>query len=161
MQHSHSFFQNSFSGSLTNKIRDLIKTMPAMLETILYSFLNSILALIFAFIALFSIHKAFAFGLILWASLFILMAVRAARLTNRMSLNIANQQTRIMGNVADVLGNISNIKFFANADFEARRISSFQNKFTRLFERRGFFLVKFFAWHGTSFVLYYTGCILF
>ncbi len=161
MQHSHSFFQNSFSGSLTNKVRDLIKTMPALLETALYSFLGSILALIFAFIALLSIHKVFAFGLVLWSSLFIFIAIRAAKLTNRMSLNIANQQTRIMGNIADVLSNISNVKFFANADFEAQRIKSLQNKFTRLFEHRGFFLVKLFTFHGTSFVLYYAACIIF
>lgn len=161
MQHSHNFFQNSFSGALTNKVRDLIKTVPALLETILYSFLHSILALIFAFLALLSIHKIFAFGLALWASLFILMAIRAAILTNRMSLNIANQQTRIMGNIADVFSNISNVKFFANAGFESQRIKSLQNKFTRLFEHRGFFLVKFFTLHGISFVLYYAGCVAF
>jgi ATP-binding cassette subfamily B protein len=161
MGHSHSFFQNSFSGSLTNKVRDLIKTMPALLETILYSFLHTILALIFAFIALFSIHKAFAFGLILWALLFIFMAIRAAKLTNRMSLNIARQQTKIMGNIADVFGNVSNVKFFANSHYESQRIKLLQNKFTQLFERRGFFLVRFFTLHGTSFILYYAACIAF
>ena len=161
MEHSHTFFQNSFSGSLTNKVRDLIKTMPALLETILYSFLNTILTLIFAFVALFSIHKVFAFGLILWALLFIFMAIRAAKLTNRMSLNIARQQTRIMGNIADVFGNVSNVKFFANSHYEAQRVKLLQNKFTQLFERRGFFLVRFFTLHGTSFILYYAGCIAF
>ncbi len=158
MKHSHSFFQNSFSGSLTNKIRDLTSCSPKLIETIFYSFLNVILSLFVAFFALFSIHKAFAFGLIIWAILFILMALKAARLTNRMSLNVATQQTRIMGNIADVLSNIANVKFFANSSFEEKKIASLQNKFTRLFERRGLFLTKFYTLHGLTFSAYFTIC---
>lgn len=161
MQHSHSFFQNSFSGSLANKIRDLFNSTPKMLEAILYSFLTVTLSLVIAFFALFSIHKFFAFGLIIWAILFFYMAFRAAKLTNRMSLNVANQQTKIMGNIVDILSNIANVKFFANTTFESRRIASFQNKYTQLFEKRGIFLVKFYAWHGLTFIAYYVACIVF
>ncbi len=161
MQHSHNFFQNSFSGSLSNKIRDLFNCAPKLLEAILYNFLNVFLSLVIAFIALFSIHKVFAFGLVFWAILFMLMAIKAAKLTNRMSVNIATQQTKIMGNIADVLSNISNVKFFANSDFESSRIEGFQNKYTKLFERRGFFLVRFFTLHGITFALYFAACITF
>ena len=161
MQHSHNFFQNSFSGSLSNKIRDLFNCAPKLIEATLYNFLNVFLSLVIAFIALFSIHKVFAFGLVFWAILFILMAIKAAKLTNRMSVNIATQQTKIMGNIADVLSNISNVKFFANSDFESSRIEGFQNKYTKLFERRGFFLVKFFTLHGITFALYFAACITF
>ncbi len=161
MQHSHTFFQNNFSGSLANKIRDLFNYAPKLVETILYNFLSVFLSLIIAFFALYSIHKAFAFGLIFWAILFVLMAVRSAKLTNRMSINIARQQTKIMGNIVDILGNISNVRLFANSEFEKKRIDVFQDKYTRLFERRGFFLVKFYTLHGLSFVAYFVACIVF
>ena len=159
MSHSHTFFQNNFSGALSSKIRDLFKSTPKLLEMVLYNFLHVALCLIFAFFTLLLVHKYFAIALVFWAALFIFMAIRAAKLTNRMSLNVAKQQTKIMGNIVDALGNISNVKLFANSSFESKRISTFQNKYSRLFERRGIFLVKFFTLHGLTFALYFTGCI--
>jgi ATP-binding cassette subfamily B protein len=159
MKHSHTFFQNNFSGALSSKIRDLFNVTPKLIEMILYSFLKVTLCVIAAFLTLLSVHKYFAFGLIFWAGLFILMAIRAAKLTNRMSLGIATQQTRIMGNIVDALSNINNVKLFANSEFESKRIATFQNKYSRLFERRGIFLVKFFTLHGLTFALYFSGCV--
>jgi ATP-binding cassette subfamily B protein len=159
MQHSHSFFQNNFSGALASKIRDLFNSTPKILDIALYNFLGVTLSLIIAFFTLLYVHKLFAFGLILWALIFIFMAIRAAKLTNRMSLNVATQQTKIMGNIVDALGNIANVKLFANADFEEKRISTFQNKYTRLFERRGLFLVKFYTLHGLTFSAYFIACV--
>jgi ATP-binding cassette subfamily B protein len=161
MRHSHSFFQNNFSGALASKIRDLFNSTPKILEIILYSFVQIIFALIIAFFTLFSVHKLFAFGLVIWAAVFILMAVRAAKLTNRMSINIARQQSKIMGNIVDGLSNISNVKLFANLDFESKRIATFQNKYSSLFTRRGIFLVKFYTLHGLTFSAYFIFCILF
>lgn len=160
MQHSHSFFQNNFSGALANKIRDLFNTTPKLLEAILYSFVNVLLSLLVAFFALLTIHKAFAFGLIVWAVIFILMAIRAAKLTNRMSVGVASQQTKIMGNIVDILSNISNVKLFAGASFEGKRVDTFQNKYGKLYSRRGIFLAKFYALHGFTFVAYFVGCIV-
>lgn len=159
MSHSHTFFQNNFSGALASKIRDLFNSTPKLLEIILYNFIKTTLCIVIAFFTLFSVHKYFAFGLIIWSILFALMAMRAAKLSNRMSLGIATQQSRIMGNIVDALGNINNIKLFAGANFESKRIATFQNKYATLFRRRGIFMVKFFTLHGLSFSLYFTGCV--
>ncbi len=161
MQHSHSFFQNNFSGALASKIRDLFNSTPKILEIALYGFLGAGLSLIIAFFTLLTVHKLFAIGLLLWAMIFTLMAVRSAKLTNRMSVNVAAQQTKIMGNIVDALSNISNVKLFANAGFESKRIATFQNKYTKLFERRGIFLVKFYTLHGLTFSIYFICCISF
>jgi len=159
MQHPHSFFQNNFSGALATKIRDLFNSTPKLLDMALYNFATVGLGLVIAFFTLFSVHKLFALGLLVWAVLFILMAISAAKLTNRMSQNIAAQQTKIMGNIVDALGNIANVKLFANSAFESKRISTFQNKYTHLFERRGMFLVKFYTWHSLTFCGYFIACL--
>ena len=159
MQHPHSFFQNNFSGALASKIRDLFNSTPKLLDMMLYSFANVALSLVIAFFTLLSVHKLFALGLVLWAALFVAMAISAAKLTNRMSINVAAQQTRIMGNIVDILSNITNVKLFANLKFESKRVATFQNKYTRLFERRGLYLVKFYTWHGLTFCSYFVACI--
>jgi ATP-binding cassette subfamily B protein len=159
MSHSHSFFQNNFSGALSSKIRDLSNSTPKMLDIVLYSFVRVALSVLIAFFTLFLVHRYFAFGLIIWVTLFTLMAIRASKLTNRMSVSIATQQSKIMGNIVDALSNINNVKLFANSRFEGKRIATFQNKYSTLFRRRGIFLVKFFTLHGLTFSIYFTCCI--
>jgi ATP-binding cassette subfamily B protein len=160
LQHSSNFFQNNFSGSLANKVRDLANGTPRLLEIFLYSFLNVALSLLFAFVALFSIHKFFAFALISWAVLFTFMAVRGAKTAGKMSIEIADQQTKIMGNIVDVFGNISNVKFFSRRHFEQKRVGDFQETYSRLSEKRGWFFVKFFTLHGLTFAAYFSFCIV-
>lgn len=159
-RHSHNFFQNNFSGSLANKVRDLANSTPQILQVLLYNFVSVSLSLFIAFFALFSIHKAFAFGLVAWAILFIIMALKSAKKTSSMSIAIADQQSKIMGNIVDVLGNIANVKFFSRRNFEQKRVAQFQDDYTVLSEKRGFFLLKFYTLHGLTFATYFAFCIV-
>ena len=160
MQHSHNFFQNNFSGSIANKVRDLANSTPQMLAKILYNFLNVILSLLIAFFTLYSIHKLFAFALIFWAGIFILMAFKASKLTNPFSIAAADQQTRIMGNLVDVLSNISNVRFFSRSRFESSKIKSLQDDYTKISKKRNIFLIKFYLIHACTFSAYFCFCIV-
>ncbi len=159
MQHSHSFFQNNFSGSLASKVRDLSSRAPEMLGRALYSFLNVILSLLIAFVALLSIHKFFAFGLIMWAALFIFMAVRASKTINPLSIAVAHQQTVIVGNLVDILSNISNVRFFNGRRTEINKISLLQDEYTERHKSRNSFLIKFYLLHSITFSSYFAVCI--
>lgn len=159
MQHSHSFFQNNFSGSLANKVRDLANCSHQILDRALYSFLNVILVVIIAFFALFSIHSFFAFALLVWASLFIFIAIKGAKKATALWLPAADQQTKITGNLVDVLGNVANTRLFSAHTFEGRRVSALQDEYTRFSERRNWFLLKFFTIHGLTFSCYFAICI--
>lgn len=160
MQHSHNFFQNNFSGSIANKVRDLANSTPSMLAKILYNFLNVILSLVIAFFTLYSIHKLFAFALIFWAGIFILMAFKAAKLTNPFSIAAADQQTKIMGNLVDVLSNISNVRFFSRSRLESSKIKSLQDDYTKISKKRNIFLIKFYLIHAFTFSAYFCFCIV-
>ncbi|MES2962068.1 MAG: ABC transporter ATP-binding protein [Pseudomonadota bacterium] len=160
MQHSHNFFQNNFSGSLANKVRDLANSTPPMLGKILYNFLNVILSLIIAFFTLFFVHKLFAFALIFWAAIFILMAFRAAKSTEPLSIAAADQQTKIMGNLVDVLSNISNVRFFSRSRYESSKIAALQDDYTKISKQRNIFLIKFYIFHAFTFSAYFSFCII-
>ena len=160
LQHSTTFFQNNFSGSLANKIRDLATCAPTMLMRILYSFLNVILSLIIAFAVLFSVHKFFAFGLIAWATIFILMALKAAKIVDPLSVAVADQQTKNTGNLVDVLSNIANVRLFNGRRFEGNKIEALQDDYTKISKRRNIFLIKFYILHGLTFSAYFVFCIV-
>jgi ATP-binding cassette subfamily B protein len=160
MQHSNNFFQNNFAGSLANKVRDVTGLTDKLLATIIYAFLGTILSLIIAFFTLLLVHKFFAFGLLAWAALFIFMAVKGAKKVSPMSIATADQQTKIMGNLVDVLGNISNIRLFSRRGFESNRIKALQDDYAKFSKRRDLFLIKFYTLHGLTFSTYSVGCII-
>lgn len=158
--HSHNFFQNNFSGALANKVRDLANQTPRLLDIILYQFFSVSLCLVIAVFAVFFINPIFSLAMILWAIIFVLMATKAAKITNKIAIEIANQASKITGNLVDALGNISNVKLFASHTYEQKRLNKICDEYTQLFCKRGWFLLKFFTWHGLTFSSYFAFCIV-
>jgi ATP-binding cassette subfamily B protein len=158
---SHHFFQNNFSGSLVNKVRDLFNSSPKIIEIFLYNFVGGMLAVLFAFFTLSTINYIFAIGLIVWVVIIIPIAYHSALHTNRASMNVANQQSRIMGNIVDIFTNIQNIKLFSSAKFELNRVDKFQKKFTTLYSQRGIYLNKYYTLLGLISSFYFIACFAF
>ena len=158
---SHNFFQNNFSGSLVNKVRDLFNSTPKIIEIFLYNFVGGILAILFAFFTLWNINYFFAIALIIWIAMIVPIAYRSALLTNRISMNVANQQSRIMGNIVDIFGNIQNIKLFSSSKFEISRVDKFQKKFANLYSQRGIYLNKYYTFLGLISSFYFIACFAF
>ena len=158
MRHSNNFFQNNFTGALANRIRDLAHATHHLIDIFIYNFLHCFLSLVIAFFTLFTIHKFFAFGILAWGILFTLMAAKSAKSTAAMSGDIANQSSKITGNIVDSLGNIANIKFFTNASLEQRRLELLQDDYTVLSKKRNWFLLKFYTIHGITFSIYFAFC---
>ena len=156
LSQSHHFFQNNFSGSLVNKVRDLFNSSPKIIEIFLYNFVGGMLAVLFAFFTLSAVNYIFAIGLIVWVAIIIPIAYHSALHTNRASMNVANQQSRIMGNIVDIFANIQNIKLFSSSKFELNRVDKFQKKFTTLYSQRGIYLNKYYTLLGliSSFYFY-------
>ena len=161
LSQSHHFFQNNFSGSLVNKVRDLFNSSPKIIEIFLYNFVGGMLAVLFAFFTLSAVNYIFAIGLIVWVAIIIPIAYHSALHTNRASMNVANQQSRIMGNIVDIFANIQNIKLFSSAKFELNRVDKFQKKFTNLYSQRGIYLNKYYTLLGLISSFYFIACFAF
>jgi ATP-binding cassette subfamily B protein len=142
---SHNFFQNHFSGSIVNKVRDLFNSTPKIIEIFLYNFLGGAMAIFIAFFTMSTINFFFAFALLTWIAIIIPLAYKSAVLTNRISMNVSNQQAKIMGNIVDVFANIQNIKLFSSANYEITRADKLQEKYSKLYQQRGLYLNKFYT----------------
>ncbi|MBA3239468.1 MAG: ABC transporter ATP-binding protein [Parachlamydiaceae bacterium] len=113
LQQSHHYFQNQFSGSLGNKVSDLLMNIPEIIQSILDRFFSHFLALTIAIVTLFMVSPYFALILFLWAGLFTLGAyLYAPHLTKLADLwsNLGSQTT---GKIVDVLSNILAVRLFA------------------------------------------------
>lgn len=161
LKQSHNFFQTNFSGSLVNKVRDLFNSTPKVIEIFLYNFVGGVFAIFFALIALAYVNYIFAIGLLIWIAIIIPLAYRSALLTNRISMNVANQQSRIMGNIVDIFANIQNIKLFSNSKFELNRVDKLQKKFANLYSQRGIYLNGYYTILGLISSCYFILCFAF
>jgi ATP-binding cassette subfamily B protein len=160
MQHSFTFFQNNFSGSLANKVRDLANCTQQILEKFLYNFFNAALSIIISFIALLSVNWYFAMGMLIWALAFVFIAIRGGKTASALGIPVADQQTKITGFLVDILSNISSVKLFARRQFESQNIAQAQDDYTHLSEKKNWFLLKFFAISAVAFCLYYSACFV-
>ena len=153
LKKSYSYYQNNFSGSLTNKVNDLSSNIPEIIEIAIIRFLVCSLALIGAVIILSKVSIIFAISLLIWSIACIsgafLMSKKFYILADRYSESVST----ITGKLADSLSNILSIRLFARDKAEGESMSSVVDK-SVVAERKlskSYFIM--WLWYGYSFVI--------
>ncbi len=124
LHHSHDFFQNTFTGSLTKKISDLVE-----IENIINIpnewFISRLLALIIASITLFTaVHPIFGIILFSWTVLFVSFSYVAARRSENLSRLHSESGAKMFGTMSDSFTNVMSTKLFANIPSEVLNVKS-------------------------------------
>lgn len=121
-RHSHSFLQNNFAGSLSNKIMDMAGSTAS-----LFSKADEASACIFAFlISLLSmalIHPVFSIIAFIWVLFFISITVFFNKKTTALSHIFAESKSTLSGNIVDSVTNLANIRLFARNSYENTRLA--------------------------------------
>lgn len=120
-QHSHRFFQNNFAGSLSNKISDMTSGTIAMFTTI-DDAAAQIVGLIIAIISMLLVHPVFALILIIWAIIFLGIAMVYFKPVQDLSNLFATSKTTLVGKIVDSISNITNLRLFSRASYENKLI---------------------------------------
>jgi ATP-binding cassette, subfamily B, bacterial len=116
-QHSHRYFQNNFSGSLSNKIADMQSAAITIFTTLDDAFAQAI-GLCIAMITMLLVHPLFALVLILWAISFILISLLFFKPIQTLSTIFAISKTSLMGKIVDSISNITNVRLFSRNHYE-------------------------------------------
>ena len=116
-QHSHHYFQNSFAGSLINKIADMQGGIVDILS-ILDDVYAQVLSLTIAIITLLLIHPVFAFILVGWELVFLSITFLFLRPIQNLSHVFAEARSSLVGGMVDSISNIVNIRLFAKHRYE-------------------------------------------
>lgn len=125
IQHSHSFFQREFSGSLTKKIFDMTSNVELMIITVNESFVPIICTLITSsIILLIVVHYVFAFILIIWSIFFICFSYVASQKLAIYSKNLSESNTKASGIISDSISSIASVKVFAANNYEVTRVNT-------------------------------------
>ncbi len=122
-QHSHRFFQNNFAGSLSNKISDMTAGTIAIFTTI-DDAAAQIVGLIIAIISMLLVHPLFALVLLIWAIIFLGIAMVYFKPVQDLSNLFATSKTTLVGKIVDSISNITNLRLFSRATFENKLIQN-------------------------------------
>ena len=123
LNHSYTFFQNTFTGTLTKKIGDLMENIEPLVQIPNEWFYPRMLAAILAGTTLFyAAHPIFSVILILWAILFVATSYGLSKRSERYSNQHAQSVTSLSGAVSDTLSNVISVKLFNNAFHEQKHI---------------------------------------
>jgi ATP-binding cassette subfamily B protein len=117
--HSYSYFQQNFSGNLSNKISDISKGAGTIISNIIDHFLARALALLIGTLTLLSVHRYFAFVLVLWAIVFVSVSIFMSSRSQTLAKFFSESRSSLIGKLVDSITNIMNIKLFARGDFES------------------------------------------
>lgn len=118
--HSYNYFQQHFSGSLSNKISDISKGAGTIISNIIDHFLARALALLIGTLTLLSVHYYFAIVLILWAAGFVFVSIFMSSRSQSLAKIFSESRSALMGKIVDSITNIMNIKLFARGDYESK-----------------------------------------
>jgi len=118
LHHSHAFFQNTFTGSLTKKINDLVD-IELLIRIPNEWFFPRCLALLIASATLSkAVHPIFGMILFIWTILFIYFSYVASKKSEDLSRHVSESGSRMHGTMSDSIGNVMTTKLFANIPHE-------------------------------------------
>ncbi len=116
-KHSHRYFQNNFSGSLSNKISDMQSSVVTILTTLDESLAQSF-GLLAAVVMMLLVHPIFALILVTWVAAFILIAIFFFKSIQNLSNVFATSKTTLVGKMVDSISNVINIRLFSRNAYE-------------------------------------------
>ncbi len=128
LAHSHGFYQNHLSGTVSKQITNLVDSITRIVT---YSSLNCFrgLALLLAsFLASYSVNPVFCLIIISWFLCFASFSIWMSRKLVALSDRLAAEESHVVGELVDALSNHSNVRLFTRTGYERQRMAPFFHK---------------------------------
>ncbi len=128
MSHSIGYFQDRLSGSISNKINDMVDAIEEVYEMAAFAFFPLVVGLC-VLLTVFAIKNPFfALVILLWFVLHITIITVFRRWCQNFSNLRAELRSKVVGVVVDAIANISTVKLFSRESAEAHRLRDFQKQ---------------------------------
>lgn len=123
-QHSHSYFQNHFGGSIVNKISEMARAVQDIVETIIHRFVSHSLALLIACFAMASVNLILALIFFTWVIAFLVSSYFFSKEPYILSEQLSRTHTKLIGKIMDSVTNILTVRLFARQKFEINYVKA-------------------------------------
>lgn len=154
MHHAHHLFQDNFSGSLGNKIKDVMSGIPDLLKIVIDRFFSHGLAFLIAVGTVWTVNLQFSIALCLWVSTFVAASLFLSRKARYYSGEAAEVRSTVVGTIVDVLSNMFSVRLFTARDGEKNKLGVILGEYVKADQKRDWFFLKMNGVYGGSFVIY-------
>lgn len=154
MQHAYHLFQENFSGSLGNKIKDVMSGIPDLIKILIDHFFAHTVAMLIAVCAVFTISPKFAVALFVWSIIFMAIPIIFSTHARQVSDDAAEVRSTVVGTIVDILSNMLSVRLFSARQSENNRLENSLNEYVKADQKRDWFFLKVNALQGVSFVFY-------
>ncbi len=116
--HSHRYFADQLSGSLSNKINDLPKALESIRMVICWNGITTLAVVTVSLAMLVSVSAVFAWVLAIWIVAHLAVSIYFARIVYKISEQNAENKSVLSGTVVDTISNNISMRLFARRGYE-------------------------------------------
>ncbi|WP_323738395.1 ABC transporter ATP-binding protein [Candidatus Trichorickettsia mobilis] len=138
----HKFFQDNLAGHITNRITEGSRSLEMVFAILSEKLIRKFAVIIFALIAMYSVHYQIATIFFIWVCVFIGLSIGFSRIINRYSTNYAKHKSQVAGKIVDAVANISAIRMFTSHKFERRYLNHYINEAVKSDQVMQWFMLK-------------------
>lgn len=140
--HSYSYFQETFSGSIANKINEIRNGVIRIIGICLESFISTALVFITSAITLYFVHPLFSVIVLVWIVIFVGISIALSKRAQEYARNYSEARSTLTGKIVDSISNILAVKLFAHEKFEGRYLQNFLEDTAQKDRRLQWYLLK-------------------
>jgi ATP-binding cassette subfamily B protein len=154
MGQSQSLIQEHFSGTLANKIKDVMSGIPDLFKVFCSEIFTTCLSIVIAIFTVMTIDYKFSLLLMVWSAVFIAGTSLFLKRARVLSFRAAQVRSTVMGRMVDILSNSMSVHLFSSRDLESKQLRSHLDMYVQADQKRDWWFLYMFAFQGTSFVIY-------
>lgn len=159
MGHSFNFYQNNFAGSLAAKINGCMTSIPRIIRKFTNTFYSHSLALFFTIIMVWQVNFKYAVGLIIWSLLFLIISVKLSYKAKKISIDTAEEASKGLGHMVDILSNMASVRFFFGLPYEQRFVRKFLKDYVLKAQDRDRYFMKLYVFQESTFAVFQAICL--
>jgi ATP-binding cassette subfamily B protein len=121
IDHSYAFFSNSFTGALVQKVNRYTRAYGRLLDQVTWSILPLAANITGIIVVLWRIQTVIAGGILVWIIIFLVFNYGFSRFKAKYDLIANEADSRVTGQLSDVITNNNTVQLFSAHDFEAEQ----------------------------------------
>jgi ATP-binding cassette, subfamily B, bacterial len=125
--HSYSYFQDHLSGTLSNKVLDIVRSFENILISFHSIFLPCTISVLISAALLATVHIAFGLFVLAWFFIYLLITASLSKHCIHVSDLHSESNSQLSGKIVDAFKNISTIRYFARAQHESTYLDRYQD----------------------------------
>lgn len=122
IKHSHSFFANNFSGSLTQRINKYARAFEKLTDRMVFDGLPLIIRGFGTVVAIYTLLPKYSLILFVFIVVFLVTAFIYIRYKLKYDVIASEADSRTIGSLSDAIGNHSSVQLFTGIEYEKERI---------------------------------------